>query len=225
MLCGWHAVQVGRFHPIGQGKARAFDAGIHRPDNRRVASRFGAAQQLQAVGAVGLQIQLKPARCTLAHFCFSGLACLGNVFQRATRQGAHHHASLQGHGCAHGGDFALWVHQTLVSHRCEQDGAGQRVPQQFSARVGTLHIRQRTGQQPQVIERRAVVRQRQILVGSTLDVPPRLCLDVVDGMALVIGRAGNVRRNLAVCRAQGLTQSVDYSDAHQASDHMRSRLW
>ena len=38
--------QVGRLHTGGQGKAGAFDAGIHRPDDGLVAGVFGPLHQL-----------------------------------------------------------------------------------------------------------------------------------------------------------------------------------
>ena len=79
------------------------------------------------------------------------------------------------------------------------------------------------GQQVQAVEGSAVVRQRHALVGAALDVLPGRRLDVVAGVALVVGGAADVSGNARQGRAHGLAQGVERA-AH-ACDHMRSRLW
>ena len=116
------------------------------------------------------------------------------------------------------------MHQPLVGHRGQEQRAGQRLSQQLDAGMGVAQIGHGLRNQPQRIQCRAVVRQRQVLVGTTLDVLPGLCLDVVNGMAFVIRRAADVCRNLRVCGAYCFTQGVAHGVLHQACDHMRSRL-
>ncbi len=220
-----HVAQVGRLYAVGQRKARAFDGRVHRPDDRGVARGFGTANELQAVRTVRLQIQLEPAGCALPHLSRCRLASLGNVFQGVAGQGAHQHASLQGGGCTHGGQLTLGVHQALVGHGGEQDGAGQVVAQQRGAGVGAPQVGNRLGQQPQSIPGLAIVGECEVLVCSALNVPPGMRLDVMDGMALIVCSAGNVCRYLAVRCAHRRSQGVELGGVHQASDHMRSRLW
>ena len=225
VLRGRHAAQVGGLHPGRQGEARALDAGVHRPDQGGVAGGFGAAHQLQAVLAVGLQVELEPARCALAQFLRGLVGGGGNGFQRVAGQGADHHAGLQRHGGLDGGQLARRVHQLLVGHGRQQQRAVQRLAQQRAAGVGLLQLRQRLGQQAQLVEGGAVVGQGQALVRAPLDVLPGLGLHMVDGMPLVIGGMGDVRRDLCVGGAHGGAQGVEGSHGCQASDHMRNRLW
>ena len=79
--------QVGRLHTGGQGKAGAFDAGIHRPDDGLVAGVFGPLHQLQRVLALGLGIELKPQRPAPLQSAAGVLCLVRNRLQRVAAQG------------------------------------------------------------------------------------------------------------------------------------------
>ncbi len=140
-------------------------------------------------------------------------------------QGAGHHARLQGGGCAHAGQFALGCARRLVGHGGQQDGAVQRLAQQGVARVRGAQIGQWLGQQAQRIQGLAVVGQGVVLIGSALNVPPGCGLDVLEGLAFVIGRLAICCRNLAGRRFARRWPKASSGPRIRLRDHMRSRLW
>ena len=96
-------------------------------------------------------------------------------------------------------------------------------------------ISQRLGQQAQRIKDSAVVRQGVLLIGPALNVLPGAGFDVLAGLLLVVGQAGQwcrcwqrrldgLAQDVQACRALGVFHGVHVAGS-EVSAHMRSRLW
>ena len=176
---------------LQRAPAGGLDGRVHRHDDGAVACGLGAPNQVERGCAVGLKVQLKPARR-------GGVARLGNRFQRGGRQRAGHQAGVGCSGRAGGFDLAVGVCQFLKSDRGQRHRVGPRLACHHGAHVAMAHIAQRSRQHAPLGKCLQVGRHGKVVAAATGDVGMVRRRHEARRQQLVVERVahfgGNVRR-------------------------------
>ena len=147
-----------------------------------------------------LQVELKPQRATPRVVQKD----LGHFFQWRAGLGAEHHACPQRGGGVGAGPFTVGVGEPLVGHRGQQDGVGQRAPQQGGAGVAPGQGAQYARLQGEPVPGAAVGAQRDFVGGAAAEVSPGRVVQALACIPLMIGqRDGVFGEGLALQRVGG----------------------
>ena len=139
-----------------------------------------------------LQVELKPQGATPRVVQED----LGHFFQWRAGLGAEHHACPQCGGGIGAGPFTVGVGEPLVGHRGQQDGVGQRAPQQGGAGVAPGQGAQYARLQGEPVPGAAVGAQRDFVGGAAAEVSPGRVVQALACMLHVVGQGYGALRNV-----------------------------
>lgn len=166
-------------------------------------------EQLTVEAAVVLKIELEPQGASFRVVGDGG----GDSFQRDAGLGAHYHAGTLGGGGMGAGELAVGMGEPLEGHRREQDGVGERAPEQGGAGASCGEPAQYPRVERNLVPRLAVGAKGVFIARTTLEVGEGVGVEAGAGERFVIGEADQAGR-----------EALWLGCAH-VSAHMRSRLW
>ena len=162
--------------------------GVYCEHQGFVACRLCALHQCAGEAPVVLQVELKPQRATRRVVQKD----LGHFFQRRAGLGAEHHACTQRSGRIGAGPFSVGVGQPLVGHRGQQNGVGQRAPQQGGAGVAAGKRAQYARLQGEPVPGAAVGAQCDFVRSAAAEIGPGGIVQALACMLRVVGQGHGV---------------------------------